>query len=168
MARPIEWTQDKRDVVYIYTIKCPITNNVVYVGKANDLKKRIQTHYTDRVKHRKINKWFNDCVQNRLVPIFEVYKETDNENWCEEEIKAIAYFRTKYKLLNIAKGGNNFYDLKTCKENGKKVADSLHSDPKKKRLWYLKKELASFFSRHPNYHKIPYMREELNKRGIYI
>jgi predicted GIY-YIG superfamily endonuclease len=160
--------KEKTEIVYIYIIKCPITKDVVYVGKANDLQKRINSHHNERYGYRKINKWINNCIINRLVPIFEVYKVTDKDNWCEEEIKAISYFREKYKLLNVAKGGNSFYDIKTCKENGKKVANSLHSDPKRKRLWYLKKELASFFKKNPNYHKIPYMRSELNKIGIYI
>lgn len=155
--------------VYIYIIKCPETNNVVYVGKANDLEKRIKSHHLDsKSRKRKICRWINDCVEKRITPIFEIYKETDTENWCEEEIKAIAHFRESYDLLNVANGGMDFCPKETRAKNGASVAKSLHDDPKRKRMWYLKKELAQFFKRNPTYHRIPYMRAELNKRGIYI
>jgi len=153
----------------IYTIKCPETNEIVYVGKANNLKKRISTHIWSRNGRSKINVWIKNCLENGINPIFEVYKEVEYEDWEQEEKDAIKYFRTKYQLLNVASGGNEpECPLKIRQENGRKVSKLIHSDPKRKRLWYLKKELASYFKKYPDNPKIPYMRQELRKRGINI
>ena len=88
-------------------------------------------------------------MKNNLKPEIEVLFETDIENWANDEIRTISEYKLKgYRLLNLAIGGNEpFCSKEVRQESGRKVAKLIHSDEKRKRLWYLKKELSAYISK---------------------
>lgn len=94
--------------IYIYKLIDPITNDVRYVGKTNNLVRRFSAH----LKRSKTNKyhsarWINSLLNKDLKPILEIIEECDETNWEEREIYWINHYREKYDLTNILEGGGH-------------------------------------------------------------
>lgn len=137
-------------IIYIYCLKHPLTKEIRYIGKTNNLSKRLIKHLSDS-KRRKtpVYNWISKLLKNNLTPEIEELLQTDIKNWPNEEIRIISEYKSNgFRLLNLALGGDEpFCDLKTRQNNGRKVASLIHLDPNKKRLWYLKKELMSYIKK---------------------
>ena len=92
--------------------------------------------------------------------------EVVSGDWREPEIRLIALHRDSGRLLNVADGGDEPYcPIKVRSANGAKTAKAIHSNPKKKRLWFLKRaigQLITWFESVGNHAKAQEMREILN------
>ena len=133
------------EVVYIYSLKHPETKEIRYIGKANNLKKRLKGHMVDsKTRRTPLYSWINKLKSQGLEPIIEVIRETDINGWMDAEKDEIrTYIENGYRLLNIAEGGNEPYCSKEVRaENGRKNAMAIHSDQKRKHLWSLKHQLG--------------------------
>lgn len=92
----------------IYCIVCPITQNVVYVGKTDKpLKNRISTHYCSKT-NSPISKWMQRLRKKGLKPLtyklqhapeYEFYSKSNTDNFTERFWIAIM-IGFGYKLLN--------------------------------------------------------------------
>ena len=132
-------------IVEIYSLSHPLTKEIRYIGKANNSKSRLKTHLSDsKRRNTPVYCWIRSLSKNGLIPELKVIEITDIDNWKLCETKQIEIHKNNgCKLLNIAKGGDEpFCDKKTRQANAIKVANSIHSNPKSKRLWELKQMIG--------------------------
>lgn len=109
--------------VYIYGLKCPLSGQVKYIGKTNDLKRRYYEHnQTHRNRKSKKNSWIISLKKKDLSPIMEVLEKCCEQNWEEQEKKWIRYFlKNGYDLKNIMEGGGR-KDYTFTKETRKNMS----------------------------------------------
>ena len=92
--------------VFIYGLKDPTNDQIRYIGKTNNLSKRIGDHITEKRKHRK-NNWIKKLHREGLKPELVVIDQCDESNWKEFEIHYIRLFKSfGARLLNKTNGGD--------------------------------------------------------------
>ena len=93
---------------YIYILKCP-EGNIRYVGKTNNIKKRLSSHINEAKKgngKRYVLNWIYSLLILNKKPIIEVIEECLSENWQEREKYWVDYYRKILpNLCNNADGG---------------------------------------------------------------
>jgi len=99
-------------MVYIYVLKHPTTNEIKYVGKTINLKRRYYSHIQDSKRlvnnKRYLLNWIRSLLKENLKPVMEVIEICEISNWQEREIYWINHYRmTNSKLCNICDGGEN-------------------------------------------------------------
>lgn len=93
---------------YIYTLSDPNTNEVRYVGKTINTKRRYKQHLYDKRQTSHKHSWIISLKKIGLKPIMKIIEEC-NDNWEEREI----YWISKYNnLTNHKLGGNGGDDYK--------------------------------------------------------
>ena len=101
--------------VFIYTLEDPITNEIRYVGKTNNLKVRYSNHLVEKAKcHRK--NWIKSLKNKGLKPIMKVLDAVPEKEWQFWEIFYISLLKTwGFSLVNGSAGGmgNNGIKLPT-------------------------------------------------------
>ena len=134
--------------VEIYSLSCPITGEVRYIGKANDSVKRLASHLRD-MKTRKtpVYNWIRKVVTNGGVPVLNVLHVcSESEDWRTIEREYIAKYRaSNSRLMNVADGGDEPYcPTETRAKNGAMNAKEIHSDKNslKRRMWGVKKYMG--------------------------
>lgn len=133
------------DYVHIYTLSDPDSGRVRYIGKANNIAKRLATHISDsRKSNRPICNWVAKLVRDGKCPVITSIALCGPDNWQEEECKQIALFRSNQDdLLNLADGGDQpGINIESNRRNGKKTAERIHNDPELKRIWRVKKGMC--------------------------
>lgn len=94
---------------YIYTLSDPNTNEVRYVGKTINIKRRYKQHLYDKRQTSHKHSWITSLKKIGLKPIMIIIEECNNDNWEEREI----YWISKYNnLTNNKLGGNGGDDYK--------------------------------------------------------
>lgn len=95
-------------IIYIYCLK-DTNGNIRYVGKTNNIKRRLQSHISEAKKikgKRYVLNWISSLIKNNQKPILEVLEECNELNWQEREIYWINYYRSiNPNLCNICDGG---------------------------------------------------------------
>jgi len=90
----------------IYVLKCPITNEIKYIGQTINFAKRKTDHFTNKGKSLRLMFWFDSLEKVGLKPIFEIYFICDDKeikNKIEEKL-----IKTMNKtVLNARQGGLN-------------------------------------------------------------
>ncbi len=88
---------------YIYTLSHPVTNEVRYIGKTINIKRRYKQHlYDKRTKSYKCS-WIISLRDIGLKPIMNIIEECTDENWEDRE----RYWIKQYdNLTNTKEGGN--------------------------------------------------------------
>lgn len=82
---------------------------IKYIGKTNNLKKRLFAHIATAKKEGKCHKskWIRQLLKKDETPVIEILEEVEDTNWKMHEIYWIAQCRAwGYKLTNITKGGD--------------------------------------------------------------
>ncbi len=95
---------------YIYALRCPIEDEIRYIGKTNNPTARLISHIVSARKGDKNHwaaKWIRKVLRNGLKPVLEILEELDeSENWEEYErfyIENGEYFG--WRLTNSTPGG---------------------------------------------------------------
>lgn len=91
--------------VEIYGLYCPDTDELRYVGKANNAGKRLKTHLLERGLHRPVNRWVRSLVDQGKAPVLRVLETVPAAEWEGAERRLIAEHRKTANLLNLAEGG---------------------------------------------------------------
>jgi hypothetical protein len=108
--------------IYIYSLKNPITNEIRYVGKTINIKKRYSQHLVDkRQTHKRC--WIDSLLKENIKPVIDILEICYEYNWEEREI----YWINQYdNLTNHKKGGNGNSDYVrvTAEETKKKLSES--------------------------------------------
>lgn len=128
----------KNTGVYIYALKHPITNDIRYIGKANNPESRLKSHLSDSKKRNTpVYCWIRKLASAGLSPIMEVLEFSSN--WEASEKLLISKYRITCNLLNVADGGNEPKCTKeTRASNG--LANAKKRDPL---LWAASRKLGS-------------------------
>lgn len=103
-------------MIYIYTLSHPVTNEVRYVGKTINIKRRYKQHLYDKRKTHKAC-WVQSLRNDNLKPIINII-ETCEDNWQEREIFWISQFDN---LTNFSLGGGTDYVRVTTEETKEKI-----------------------------------------------
>ena len=92
---------------YIYSLEYP-EGNVKYIGKANDLKKRLKGHLdkiNQHVSHK--NSWIKGLLSKGVKPIINVVDVIPEKEWQFWEEHYIWLYRSYgFKLTNLTFGGD--------------------------------------------------------------
>lgn len=129
---------------FIYALKCPISEKIRYIGKANNPKKRYNNHVCDKNDYHK-NRWLNLLKEKGLKPELIIIDEVDYLLWEEYEIKYIKLFKSfGADLVNSNNGGSigkAYKGTTKTKEQIKKTVEStrlsggyIHSEERKKHM----------------------------------
>lgn len=97
-------------IVKIYTLSCPIFNDVRYVGKTiESLEKRFNRHMScAKIEKSYKANWINSLLKINQKPIIELVDECNVDNWEIIERYWIAQFKAwGFKLTNHTEGGEN-------------------------------------------------------------
>lgn len=135
----------KATEVYIYTLSDPDSGEVRYVGKANNVSKRLATHIRDsRRSNRPVCNWVAKLVNGGKVPVITTIATCSSESWQEEERRQISLYRSNHSnLLNLADGGDQpGINIESNRRNGRKTAEKIHNDPELHKIWRIKKNAA--------------------------
>lgn len=112
----------KMVINYIYVLKCPLSREIVYVGKTKNPKKREKDHHRKcSGKYRsRLDKWKSNIIKNGNLPIMEIIKECniDVDYWEKYYIKE---YRKEFNLLNMTEGGDGLQN--PSDEVRKKIGD---------------------------------------------
>lgn len=95
---------------YIYILQDPETQEIRYVGKSHNPKRRLQSHLWDKpkVKYHSYY-WIQSLLKKGLKPIMIIIDEIE-ENWEELEIYWISQFKEwGFNLTNQTLGGEGAY-----------------------------------------------------------
>lgn len=131
--------------VEIYSLTDPRNMQVCYIGKANDSVKRLKSHLRDaRRRFTPVYAWINELSDLGLSPTLTVLASVSPAIWPETEIAEILKAKEINPfLLNVAKGGNEpGCSTQTRAKNGRKNANAIHSDMKRKRVWAAKQKMG--------------------------
>lgn len=99
-------------ITYIYTLTCPTTNKIRYVGKTINPKRRLQSHLWNNPKNKTyVYKWIQKLKKSGLKPNMNIIDEV-KDNWKEREIYWIDFYKNQgCKLCNITSGGEGSYGV---------------------------------------------------------
>lgn len=96
------------EIAYIYTLSCPETLAVRYVGKTNDTRHRLAGHLSPKNTSKKTwsARWIKGLLDRGLKPVLNIIEEVKFEEWQEAERKWIKHYRDLgCKLCNLTDGG---------------------------------------------------------------
>ncbi len=112
---------------FIYTLTDPEDGDIKYIGKTNNIEKRVKRHYSDYYIQlepwTKKNKWLKYLKNKKLVPIIEILDIGDDNNINSLEKYWICQFKVwGFKLKNQTDGGDGVSWLgKKHSEESKKL-----------------------------------------------
>lgn len=101
---------------FIYVLYDPREPKMVrYVGKANDVEKRLEKHIWDaencRNLYHRLN-WIRSLLKSGIIPTFKVLEEVDIRHWQVRERYWIKEYRRKnHPLTNGTDGGEGLVNL---------------------------------------------------------
>jgi hypothetical protein len=145
---------DEGEIIYIYVLIDPRTDEIKYVGKKNNPEKRLYSHLcpcmlkADNIK----NRWLKKLKKEKLKPIMKVIDTTDNDHWEEKEKYWIKHYRELgCPLKNISDGGlcgpfgENYTEEMMSERNDKiRQKQFAHIETKKERRDIFRKKLYDF------------------------
>ena len=95
---------------YIYSLNCPITGDVKYIGKANNPQHRLRKHTEESVRDRiktKKNRWILSLYNKGLKPILSIEDEVNINEWQFWEMHYISLYKSfGFDLKNATIGGD--------------------------------------------------------------
>lgn len=140
-----------KNKTYIYTLSCPETGDVRYVGKSNDPKSRFRKHLKMVDNNQLKNHWISKLISNDLIPILTIIDEVDINQWKEKEKFYISKYRTLgFDLFNTSCGGDGLtFGNKTSFDGSHAVkVVCLNIDGTLNRVFDSAKEAASYIGKH--------------------
>ena len=92
--------------VFIYCLKDPITDELRYIGKSLNPKRRFTQHLWEASRGIKTHKnnWIRKIISSGNVPVIEILEECDESNWAYRERYWIDFFSNV--LTNATPGGD--------------------------------------------------------------
>ena len=97
----------KTDICYLYTLRCPTTDEVKYVGKSVHPYVRLQSHLHERKSNKPKCDWIDSLISQGLSPVMIIEKALSLEYWEDHEKRLIEKYRRSGNIFNIQAGGND-------------------------------------------------------------
>lgn len=96
------------ETTFIYTMSDPITGEVRYIGKANDIYSRFRGHLNEkRDIHTHKQRWIRQLRDRGLKPVIEIVDEVPIDEWRFWEHWWYLVFRSwGFSLVNSTSGGD--------------------------------------------------------------
>ena len=118
------------NTVYVYGLCDPITQQLRYIGKSNNLKKRYQSHIRYRDKSH-LTSWIKQLITIKKMPEMFLIEEVPIKEWQEAERFWISYF--KYigaDLVNMLPGGlgGAVIGREISQETRQKISEALRGE----------------------------------------
>lgn len=99
-------------MVFIYVLICPIKKEIRYVGKTENLGKRLREHINQKSNTHRF-KWINSLKKEGLEPSIEILDEVDSTEWKFWERFYIGLFKSWcINLVNATNGGDGIDGFK--------------------------------------------------------
>lgn len=99
---------DNLETTFIYTLEHPITNEIRYIGKTSNPKKRLRDHINVNKNNTYKEQWVNGLKSKNLLPILNILDVVPLCDWEFWEIFYIDLFKSwNFRLTNIATGGGS-------------------------------------------------------------
>lgn len=120
---------------FIYTLSCPDTMLVRYVGKTFSPKERFARHVSLESREKsKRALWVNGLIKKGKKPIIDIIDDCDEFNWIDKEVFYIKFYKSiGAKLLNMSNGGEQgALNYKFTESQSEKLSKSLKGKPKTK------------------------------------
>jgi len=97
------------DVTYIYGLLCPLTKEVMYVGKSDVPEARILAHLSESAGGLRYPKclWIRELKKMGLKPGLAIIETCPYDTWKERERHWISYYRSKNPNLKNGNPGAN-------------------------------------------------------------
>lgn len=96
----------ERTTTFIYSLSCPISGDVRYIGKSNNPNVRLSDHKKRKDNNTEKNLWISNLLKDKKSPILTILDEVSIVNWSEKEKFYISKFRDLgCDLLNTSIGG---------------------------------------------------------------
>jgi len=106
--------------VFIYTLEHPITKEIRYIGKTNNLKIRLGNHLCNKDRTHKVN-WIKSLKTKGLKPEMKILDEVDEVDWSFWEKYWIAQFKIwGINLVNETEGGEGLLGMANFRKRGVK------------------------------------------------
>lgn len=96
---------------FIYALIDPNTNQIRYIGKTYNIKKRLTNHLlpSQLVKNTRKNNWLKKLLKSKQFPILKILCKCKLKNVNKLEKKYITYYQNLgYNLTNGTKGGDGW------------------------------------------------------------
>lgn len=120
----------------IYTLTDPRTNEIRYVGKANNVSQRYKAHLNRARKHQIHKKnWIESLKRDGLKPIIDIIDVVPINEWIFWETYWISQIRSwGFNLVNYTNGGDGctFGNQTSFKKGHKSWLGKSHSEETKK------------------------------------
>ena len=122
--------------IFIYTLECPISGEIRYIGKTNNIKKRLSTHiFVSKKQKTHKDKWIFKLKKDNKKPIIKIIDEIYEEEWKFWEQHYISLFKSwGFKLLNCTIGGDGTGSGIFSFNFGKKHSEETKEKIKKSKL----------------------------------
>lgn len=93
-------------MIYIYILVDPITNDIKYCGKTNNIKVRLTGHLKEKKYNIEKSEWIKNIKSLGLKPTIEIIDEVDDNDWDFWEKYWISQLKTwGFNLFNKTDGG---------------------------------------------------------------
>ena len=102
------------EMVYIYTLTDPNTNEVRYVGGSRDVAHRYNNHLFDSTSNKNKVEWINELKSQNKKPILRIIEQATKSTWIEREKYWIANYNN---LLNMTNNPDDNTDGDIVKNN---------------------------------------------------
>ncbi len=131
----------------IYTLTCPTTNNIFYVGRTNGkLKNRLTGHLKDNVNREK-KKVINEILEKDKLPIIESIDVCTKSDVYKLEIFWINLIKTwGFNLTNLVHINRSYHNSKLYLKRKTEYVQLVSNRPSESHVyrsinktWYLKK-----------------------------
>jgi hypothetical protein len=122
--------------IYIYGLKCPISGEIRYIGKTNDIKRRLRSHIRESKKDgnkRYVYCWIKSLIKETKKPHIEIIDVVDINEWKFWEMYWISQFKAwGFKLTNSTNGGDggNLRKTKLSDETKLKISEGVKKSHK--------------------------------------
>ena len=117
--------------IFIYSLSCPVTKTVKYIGKAKCVKKRMYHHLNKRIqskKNTKLANWLKKLFREGSEPLLSII-EVCGGDWQEREMYWISFYG-KENLCNLTDGGEGKHGHKMSESLRAKISKSQKGKPK--------------------------------------
>lgn len=132
--------------VFIYSLSCPETGRVRYIGKAKDVYLRVRGHIRDCNRgSTPVKLWLRELLGRGVWPEPEIIANTTEEAWQDVERALIAKFRLSHPdLLNVADGGLPAYQTRGQRQSGARMAVIARTaTPQARALYQWKRDIGA-------------------------
>jgi len=127
-----------RSTTFIYVLKDPTTEEIRYVGKADDPDLRLRRHLMDKGINRRTN-WIKKLMASGNRPVVEIVDEVSIPEWKSWEVAYIQFYKDcGFDLVNTTLGGEGTnghrHTTESCQKISKALTGRVFSEEHKKKI----------------------------------